>query len=124
MTPDPGPASDRATERAVARLLSVGSVALVMLLGAGVVLMIGAGTSPLAAAPAFDPANLAGDLATLRPAAFLWLGAIGVLGLPVARLVVAVVRFAGRGEASIAAVGAATLLVIATGVVLGLANGG
>ena len=124
MTADRGLSREPAAERSVARVLTRGSAIVVVVLGIGVALMVGAGISPLAAAPALDPATLAADLVALRPAAFLWLGAIGVLGLPVARLVVAIVGFARRGETSIAAVGAGTIGVIAAGVVLGLANGG
>ena len=124
MNDDLGPSAGPATERGVARVLTRGSALVVVVLGIGVALMVGAGISPLAAAPTLDPATLAGDLIAIRPSAFLWLGAIGVLGLPVARLAVAIVGFARRGERSIAAVGAATIGVIAAGVVLGFANGG
>jgi uncharacterized membrane protein len=120
---DRWPPGGPATERLVARVLTRGSALVVIVLGLGLGLMVGGGISPLATAPPLDPATLAGDLVALRPAAFLWLGAIGVLGLPVARLVVAIVGFARRGERSIALVGAATIGVIAAGVVLGLVNG-
>ena len=111
-------------EGRIARLLSRGSLVAVGLLSFGIVLMIGRGLSPLDVPPALALGRLVDDLVTLHPAGYLWLGAIAVLSLPILRLALAVVAYWAAGERTRAAIGVATLAVIAAGVVLGLAGGG
>ena len=112
----------RPLESRIARVLARGSAVAVGLLGTGVVLMVVRGVSPLDVAPALGAARLALDLLTLHPAGFLWLGAIAVFCLPVARLLVAVPGFWRAGERARAIIGAATLAVIAAGVIIGLSG--
>jgi uncharacterized membrane protein len=113
----------RTTEARLGRLLFRGSLVAVGLLSVGIVLMVGRGFSPLDVPPALALDRLVGDLVTLHPAGYLWLGAIAVLSLPILRLLVAVVVFWRDGERNRAAIGAATLAVIAAGIALGLAGG-
>jgi len=114
----------RPIESRLARLMARGSVLAVGLLAIGIALMVARGISPLDAAPSLDPGRLVADLAALHPAGYLWLGAIAILGLPIARLALSVVVFAGSGERRSAIVGLATLTVILGGVVVGLAGRG
>ncbi len=112
----------RGPELAVARLLSRGALASVVLFGAAVLLMLSGSISPLDAAPGLDLERLPEDLVALRPSALAWLGTGLVLALPIGRLGASIVGFARRGEPRAAIVGAATVLVIAVGVVVGLAG--
>jgi uncharacterized membrane protein len=113
----------RTIESRLGRLLFRGSLVAVGLLGIGLVLMIASGVSPLDVPPALALDRLLSDLVTLHPAGYVWLGAIAILSLPILRLFVAVLTFWSSGERNHAAIGVATLAVIATGVVLGLAGG-
>ena len=110
-------------ESRLARLLFRGSLVAVGLLVIGIVLMIAGGLSPLDVPPALAVERLLGDLVTLHPAGYVWLGAIAILSLPILRLLVAVATFWGSGERNHAAIGVATLAVIGAGIVLGLAGG-
>jgi len=78
-----------------------------------------AGTSPLDSAPPFDPARLGADLAALKPAGFLWLGILGVIVTPAARVAAALVGYARSGERPMLVVSALILIVIALGVLSG-----
>ena len=113
----------RTTEARLGLLLFRGSLVAVGLLSVGIVLMVARGLSPLDVPPALALDRLVGDLLTLHPAGYLWLGAIAVLSLPILRLLVAVAVFWREGERNRAAIGLATLAVIAVGIVLGLAGG-
>ena len=103
-------------ERSIARLLTVGTYLSIALLVVGVVLMAIAGIGPLSGGPAFDPATLVGDLAALRPAAFLWLGLIVVIATPSARVAVSGLGYARRGERAMTIVACLILFVIALSV--------
>ena len=103
-------------ERTIARLLTVGTYLSIALLVAGVVLMAIVGIGPLSGGPAFDPATLVGDLAALRPAAFLWLGLIVVIATPSARVAVSGLGYARRGERAMTVVAGLILFVIALSV--------
>lgn len=113
-----------ALEARLARLLSRGAVLAVALLVVGMLLMVVRGLSPLDLPPRLGLAQLVGDIVTLHPAGFLWLGTIALLATPVARLVVAVAGLAGMGDRSRVAIGSLTLGLIALGVIVGLASGG
>lgn len=111
-------------ERQIARLLTIGSYAAVVLLAAGFVALLGEGRSPLDGGPSLDPARMPGDLVALRPAGFLWLGLLAVIGTPVARVVVALAGYLRGGERGMALVAVAILAVIALSVALALGTGG
>jgi uncharacterized membrane protein len=111
----------RSLEGSIARLLTVGTYASIGLVAIGVALMLGAGTSPLDAAPAFDLGRLGGDLAALRPEGFLWFGILGLIATPASRVVAALVGYARSGERAMAVVSALILVVIAIGVLSGTA---
>jgi uncharacterized membrane protein len=108
-------------ESTIARVLTIGTYVSVGLIGLGVLAMAAAGIDPLATAPAFDPARIPADLAGLRPAGFLWLGILGVLATPASRVAASLVGYLRTGERLMAWVSAAILIVIAAGVVTGLA---
>ena len=111
----------RSLESSIGRLLTIGTYASVGLIAVGTVLLIGSGRSPLDAAPALDPSRLIPDLIGLQPAGFLWLGILGVVATPAARVAAALVGFARSGERRMALVAAAILVVIAIGVATGAA---
>jgi uncharacterized membrane protein len=110
-------------EDTIARLLSVGTYVSVLLLLIGTLLLLAEGRSPLDLGPAFDPATIAADVASLRSAGFLWLGILGLVATPSARVVAALVGYARRGETRMAGVAALIIVVLAAGVVAGLAGG-
>jgi uncharacterized membrane protein len=103
-------------EGRVARVLKVGTNVAVALVAVGVVLMLVNGHSPMEAAPGLDPATLLADLASLRPAAFIWLGVLVVLATPAARVLTAGIGYLRKGEREMAVVGGLILAVIALGV--------
>jgi uncharacterized membrane protein len=113
--------TSRSLESSIARLLTIGTFVSVGLIAVGTVLLIGSGRSPLDTAPALDPGGLATDLLGLRPAGFLWLGILGVVATPAARVAAALVGFSRSGERRMVLVAAAILVVIAIGVVTGTA---
>ena len=105
-------------ERAIARLLSVGTAISIALLVIGLILGAAAGISPLAGGPSFDVGRLLPDLVALRPAGFLWLGLLVLIATPAARVAASLVGYARRGERDMAIVAALILAVIAASVVL------
>ena len=108
-------------ERSIARLLTYGTYASVALLAVGAVLMFAAGLDPLGGGPAFDPALIVDDVVHLRPAGFIWLGLIAVVGTPAARVVASLVGYLRRGERLMILVAVLILVVISLSV--GLARG-
>jgi uncharacterized membrane protein len=107
-------------ERTVGRLLSVGTVASVGLLGVGVVLMLGAGQSPLDPAyPRLEPTRLLEDVAGLRPSGFLWLGLLAAVATPAGRVVASLVGYVRSREWAMVGISLAVLVVIGASVVLG-----
>lgn len=120
MTPTLAPATDAdAVELAIARLLLAGTVAGVVLLSIGVILMLAAGMDPLAAEfPAFDPATILPDMAALRADGFLWAGLVILISTPIARTVGELVMFTARRDRVMALVSAAILGVIVMSVVI------
>jgi uncharacterized membrane protein len=115
------PVGPRSLESSIGRVLTIGTYLSVGLIAAGTLLLIGSGRSPLDVAPALDPGRLAADLFRLQPAGFLWLGILGVVATPAARVGAALIGFSRSGERAMALVAAAILVVIAIGVVTGTA---
>ena len=113
----------RDLEATIAQLLSIGTYASIGLIVVGVVLLLVAGTSPLDTPPAFDLGRIPADLAALRPTGFLWLGIVGLLATPAARVVAALVGYARSGERRMVVVALLILVVIAVGVAVGTAAG-
>jgi len=110
-------------ERQIARLLTIGSYAAVALLSIGFLLMLAEGRSPLDGGPSLDLGRIPADVVALRPAGFLWLGLLAVVGAPVARVAVALVGYVHGGERGMALVAALVLAVIALSVALALGTG-
>lgn len=109
-------------EARIGRLLTIGTLASVVTLALGVLGMVATGRSPLDVAPALDLGRLPADLAALQPAAFLWLGLVGLIATPATRVLAAVVGYLRGGERAMALVGALVLLVVALGVLAGHAR--
>ena len=106
-------------EQGVARLLAIGTLLSVGLIVIGTALMLADGRSPLDVAPWIGVDQLVPALLGLQPAAFLWLGIVGVLVTPAARVLAALVGFARAREWPMVGIAAAILAVIAVGVVIG-----
>ncbi len=106
-------------EARVGRVLEALTLAAVSLVAAGSLVLLATGRSPLSAAPPLDLARLPGDVASLQPAGFLWLGLLLVVATPAARVVAAVVGYLGAGERTMALVGVLILVVIGAGVAAG-----
>ena len=109
----PGRARALEAERLIGRLLTGITYASVALLVVGVVLLIGAGTSPVSGGPALDPGRIVPDLLALRPAGFLWLGLGAVIAAPVGRVAVALVAYVRDEDWLMVGVSTAILAVIA-----------
>jgi uncharacterized membrane protein len=116
------PAAGRDLDRTVAGLLTWGTYLSVGLLAIGVVLMLASGVSPLEASPPFDPAAIPGQIATLQPVGFLWLGLIVTIATPIGRVVASLIGYVAGGERRMAIISVAILVVIAVGVVVGIAS--
>jgi uncharacterized membrane protein len=107
-------AGDGRLEHRIARILSIGSAAAIVLLVIGTGLFLAAGGSPLESSwPPFDPGSLAADLLSLQPAAYLYLGLVVAIATPLLRVGVALVAFARAGDVRMAVVSAAVLVVVA-----------
>ena len=125
MTRPTGPATGRGQEfdRVLGRLLIAVTYVAVGLLSVGVVLLFVQGISPLAGGPLLDLEHLASDVVNLAPAAFLWLGILAVIATPISRVIVAAIGFARLGDRWMVGVAIGILLVIALGIVSGIAAG-
>jgi uncharacterized membrane protein len=119
----PAPATPASLEAALAHVLQVGTYVSIGLVLVGSLLLIGAGTSPLAGAPGLSLEQLPADLLAGRPAGFLWLGILGVIATPGIRVVRALAGFWRRGEPRMAGIALAVLVVIAAGVIVGVMAG-
>ena len=116
------PPADALVDR-IARLLGAGTIAVVLVVGVGTLLVLATGVVPVAqGAPPLDPGRLLSDLLTLRPDAVLWVGLLLSIVLPTARVALALVGFARRGERRLVLISAATLIVLAASVAVALAT--
>jgi uncharacterized membrane protein len=112
-------------EAVIARLLLVGTVTGIILLGIGVALMALGGISPEAGTfPAFAPGTVVADLVALRPEGFLWAGIVILVATPIARVVGELVTYLVRGDRVLALVALGILGVIALSVVAAITLGG
>ncbi len=111
-------------ERSLGRLISGGTILAVALMAIGVALMVASGRSPLEPGVApFDPAALPTQLLSGSAEGFLWLGLLAAIATPAARVAIALVGYARRGERVMVAIAAAILGVIAVGVLVGAFTG-
>jgi uncharacterized membrane protein len=109
---------DRALERSIGRVLSIGIYVSIALLAVGFALLIASGGEPRTADPGFDPTRLLGDLAAGRPTGFVWLGLVAVVATPSLRVAASLIGYVRRGERDMAIVAALILVVIASSVVV------
>jgi uncharacterized membrane protein len=108
-------------ERAIARVLTVGTYVSVAVLGVGTAMMLVSGVEPLGGGPRFDLGQVGDDLVHFRATGFLWLGLIAVVATPASRVVASLVGYLHDGERLMAVVAVLILAVIALSV--GLAIG-
>ena len=111
----------RDLDRTIARVLTWGTYLSVALLAAGVALMAVNGVSPLDPAPPFRLDQIPADIASLSPVGFLWLGLLVAIATPIARVAASLVGYVAGGERRMALISLGILLVIAVGVVVGVA---
>jgi uncharacterized membrane protein len=105
-----------AAERVAGRLLIVVTYLSVALLAVGLVLMLANGISPLDAAPPLDLTTIVAQLASLDPAAFLWIGLLTVIAAPIGRVIVSGINYSRADDRLMVAVSIGILVVIAVGV--------
>jgi uncharacterized membrane protein len=107
-------------ERTIARLLTRGTYASVLILAVGTAIMLIGGVRPFTTEPAFDLGRIGDDLLNLRAAGFLWLGLLAVIATPATRVVASLVGYLRAGERSMAIV--ATLILVVIALSVGLAR--
>ena len=109
-------------ETRIARLLTLGTRLAIALVLVGVAGMLLTGVDPLAhgGVPPFSLAAIPGDILALRPQGFLWAGLVGVMALPIGRVIVSGTGFLAAGDRRLAIVSALVLLVIVASVVAAL----
>jgi uncharacterized membrane protein len=109
-------------ERAIARVLTVGTYVSVAVLAVGTAMMLASGVQPLEGGPRFDLGQVGDDLVHLRATGFLWLGLIAVVATPASRVVASLVGYLGDGERLMAVVAVLILavIVLSVGLAIGL----
>jgi uncharacterized membrane protein len=111
-------------DRAIGRLLMIGTAIGIGFLVIGVVQLIAGGGSPLDEPPhGFEPSQIVPDLLAGRPEGALWMGLVVLIAMPASRVAASLIGFARAGERWMVAISAAILVVIAAGVVIGAALG-
>lgn len=119
------PGADRleGLEPALARFLQAGTLASMAVVALGTVLFVLGSGSPVDQGPRFSLDQLGADLLAGRPAGFLWLGVLAVLGTPMLRVIGALVGFARGGEWGMVGVAGSIVVVVGAGIVAGLLTG-
>ena len=109
-------------ERAIARVLTVGTYVSVAVLAVGTAMMLASGVQPLEGGPRFDLGQVGDDLVHLRATGFLWLGLIAVVATPASRVVASLVGYLRDGERLMAVVAVLILavIVLSVGLAIGL----
>jgi uncharacterized membrane protein len=109
-------------ERAIARVLTVGTYVSVAVLAVGTAMMLVSGVEPLGGGPRFDLGQVGDDLVHLRTTGFLWLGLIAVVATPASRVVASLVGYLRDGERLMAVVAVLILavIVLSVGLAIGL----
>ena len=115
------PSSPLDLDRAIARLLIIGTYVSVALLAVGALLMFATRISPLEGGPPFEPGLIVDDIVGLRPVGFIWLGLLVVVATPAARVAASLVGYLRGGEPRMALVSGLILVVI--GVSVAIARG-
>lgn len=106
-------------DRAIARLLTIGTLVSIAAMAVGTVLLLAGGGSPKDnTAPAFDLAALPAQLLALQPAAFVWVGLIVIIATPSARVLASLIAYLRSGEREMAVVAVLILAVIAASVLV------
>ena len=113
---DPSDVRQETAERRIGRFLIAITYLSVGLLTIGVVLLLGAGISPVAGGPGLDLRALASELLTLDPVGFLWLGLLAVISAPISRVILAAVVYLRADDWHMVAVAVGILAIIAIGI--------
>ncbi len=120
-----GATAPRGLEHRIARLLSLGAAASVLLLAAGTLGFVAAGVAPLTPDwPKLDLARLPADLVALRPQALLWAGLMTAIATPLLRVGASLLGFLLAGERRMAAIATGVLAIIALAIVVAAPWGG
>ena len=110
--------------RAVARLLSVGTLLLVAVAAIGSAFLTVGGHTPVRErGPAFDGLRVLADLAAGRPEGILWASLVAGIALPAARVALALAAFAVERDRRGVLIAAGVLVVVAASLVIALATG-
>lgn len=112
------PHDTQALERRIGQMMVAWTYVAIALLLIGVVLMIAAGISPFDASPAFEPGAIVAGLFALEPAAFLSLGLIVCIAIPISRVIAAAVGYVRVRDWLMLAISIAILVVIALAIAL------
>ena len=121
MTDAAAPPPGMAPEAVIARLLGIGTVASMLLMLVGVVLMAVRGVDPLTAEPAlFDPSAVVADITALRPAGFLWAGIALIIALQVARVGLELVSAVRHRDRAMVAISGGILIVVLIAIIVAL----
>ncbi|HLQ48520.1 MAG TPA: DUF1634 domain-containing protein [Candidatus Dormibacteraeota bacterium] len=109
-------------ERAIARVLTVGTYVSVAVLAVGTAMMLASGVQPLSGGPRFDLGQIGDDLVHLRATGFLWLGLVAVVATPASRVVASLVGYLRDGERLMATIAVLILavIVLSVGLAIGL----
>ena len=109
-------------ERAIARVLTVGTYVSVAVLAVGTAMMLATGVQPLSGGPRFDLGQIGDDLVHLRATGFLWLGLVAVVATPASRVVASLVGYLRDGERLMATIAVLILavIVLSVGLAIGL----
>jgi len=109
-------------ERAIARVLTVGTYVSVAVLAVGTAMMLASGVQPLSGGPRLDLGQIGDDLVHLRATGFLWLGLVAVVATPASRVVASLVGYLRDGERLMATIAVLILavIVLSVGLAIGL----
>ncbi len=109
------------TSRLVGRLLTIGTLASVVLAALGVAAMLVSGDTPVnEPGPPFRPGEIPGDLAAGRASGLLWVALALTVALPSARVALAGIGYLREGDRRQAGVALAVLTVLAVSLVVAI----
>jgi uncharacterized membrane protein len=111
-----------AAERQIGRLLILLTYLSVVLLVLGILLMLGAGISPLDGGPPLDLATLLSEATALAPGGLIWLGLLAVIVTPISRVIAAAVAYGRAGDWSMVWIAIGIIAIIAVAIAAAVAG--